>query len=215
MSNSLKPLYIVGAGGFGREVAWLAETINKEKNTWDIKGFIDDDSELWDKVIDDYHVLGGLNILEVQSSDIWCVVAVGNAAVRKRITQKLDESEHIKYATLISPDVKMGFGNTIGEGTIICAGTIITVDASIGRHNIINLSCTIGHDAELDDYVTLYPSVNVSGKVRIGNTTEVGTGTQIIQGIDICEEVILGAGAVVVEDIKEPGTYVGVPVRRV
>jgi sugar O-acyltransferase (sialic acid O-acetyltransferase NeuD family) len=102
---------------------------------------------------------------------------------------------------------------SIGEGSIICAGTIITVDISIGEHVIINLDCTIGHDDTIQDYVTLYPSVNVSGNVVVGECTELGTGMQIIQGKNIGRESIVGAGAVIVRDIPEKCTAVGSPAK--
>ena len=215
MKNDFKPLYIVGAGGFGREVIWLAETINEDNLTWEIMGFVDDDSSLWDKMIDGYNVYGGLDYLEAMDSDVWCVVAVGNAKIRKRIVDRYSKSTHIKYATLISTDTKIGIGSDVGEGSMICAGNIITVDAVIGRHNIINLDCTVGHDARLADFVTLYPSVNVSGHVHIGNTTEIGTGTQIIQGISVGSGTIIGAGAVVIRDIEDDVTAVGSPARAI
>ena len=176
MRNDLKSLYIMGAGGFGREVIWLAETINEDNLTWEIMGFVDDDSSLWDKMLDGYKVYGGLDYLEAMDSDVWCVVAVGNAKIRKGIVDRYSKFAHINYATLISPSAKIGIGSDVGEGSMVCAGNIITVDAVIGRHNIINLDCTVGHDARLADFVTLYPSVNVSGHVHIGNTTEIGTG---------------------------------------
>ena len=102
---------------------------------------------------------------------------------------------------------------TIGEGTIICAHTIITVNISIGEHVIINLDCTIGHDAIIEDYVTLYPSVNVSGFTHIGHAAELGVGMQIIQRKSIGDYSIVGAGAVVVKDIPAKCTAVGIPAK--
>lgn len=80
---------------------------------------------------------------------------------------------------------------------------------------IINLDCTLGHDDIIKDYVTIYPSVNVSGNVLIGERFEIGTGTQIIQGKVIVPDTVIGAGAVVVKDVKEKGTYVGCPVKKI
>lgn len=114
---------------------------------------------------------------------------------------------------MTDPDAKVSVRTEIGEGTIICAGNMITVDIKIGKHNIINLGCTIGHDAVLEDYVTLYPSVNVSGMVHVGHTSELGTGTQIIQGIAIGENTVIGAGTVVVKDIPSDVTAVGSPAK--
>ena len=209
----MKPLYIIGAGGFGREVAWLVERINAVSPIWDFKGFIDDNEALWNTEADGYKIQGGFSILEQSKEDVWCVLAVGNAAVRCNGINRLQPFAHIHFATLIDPSVKMGSSVTIGEGSIICAGTIITVDVSIGSHNIINLDCTIGHDAVLEDFVTLYPSANISGCVKIGTVTEIGTGAQIIQGKRIGRNTIIGAGAVVVKDIPDDVTAVGNPAR--
>ena len=49
----------------------------------------------------------------------------------------------------------------------------------------------------------------------MGECTELGTGTQIIQGKTIGANTIVGAGTVVVKDIQEPGTYVGSPARKI
>ena len=101
----------------------------------------------------------------------------------------------------------------IGEGSIVCAHTIITVNITIGKHVIVNLDCTIGHDAVLNDFVTVYPGVNISGNTDIGYASELGTGMQIIQGKKIGERSIVGAGAVVIRDIPEKCTAVGSPAK--
>ena len=119
----------------------------------------------------------------------------------------------MQFATIVDPSVILSKRVVIGEGTIICAGTIATVDISIGKHVIINLDCTLGHDDVIEDFVTIYPSVNVSGNVRVGECSEIGTGVQIIQGKKIKSNTIIGAGAVVIKNIDKPGTYVGVPAR--
>lgn len=213
MKNNLKPLYIVGAGGFGREVIWMTKTINEKSPEWNIKGFVDANDTLWSKTIDNYLVHGDLDLLEQMYAEVWCVVAVGNAKVRKRLIKRLSRCPHIRFATLISPDARIGLNSFIDEGSTVCAGTIITVDAHIGKHNILNLDCTVGHDAVLEDYVTLYPSVNVSGCVNIGTATEIGTGAQIIQGISIGSGAIIGTGAVVIRNIEDEVTAVGNPAK--
>ncbi len=209
----MKDLYIVGAGGFGREVAWLVERINAVEPTWEIKGFIDDDSTLWETEEDGYKVIGGCDYLKSLES-VYVVCAIGSATTRKAIIEKL-KSYAVDFATVIDPSVIMSSKVEIGEGCIICAGTIITVDIIIGDHVIINLDCTIGHDVVVNDYVTIYPSVNVSGNVVIGECCELGTGMQIIQGKTVVPNTIIGAGAIIVKNIEECGTYVGSPAKRV
>jgi sugar O-acyltransferase (sialic acid O-acetyltransferase NeuD family) len=209
--KDLKDLYIIGAGGFGREVAWLVERINEKQATWNLKGFIDDNQEIWGTKEDGYLVYGGCNYLK-SLNNIYAVCAVGSARIRKKIIKKFSDSQ-VKFATVIDPSVILSDKVEIGEGTIICAGTIITVDVKIGKHVIINLDCTIGHDDLIHDFVTIYPSVNVSGMVDIGERSELGTGTQIIQGKTIATNTIIGAGAVVINDCVESGTYVGSPAK--
>lgn len=209
----MKDLYIIGAGGFGREVAWIVERINSIKPTWNLKGFIDDNETLWGSTEGEYHVFGGCEYLSALE-DVYAVCAVGSSNVRKKIIEKLKDTS-VKFATLVDPSVLYSNSVKIGEGAIVCAGTIITVDVNIGDHVIVNLDCTIGHDAVIDDFVTIYPSVNVSGNVLIGECSELGTGTQIIQGKKVISNTIIGAGAIVVKDCLESGTYVGIPAKKI
>ena len=209
----MKDLYIIGAGGFGREVAWLVERINAISPSWNLKGFIDDNALLLGKRENEYKVLGDCDYL-TSLGEVYAVCAIGTAKVRKKVIDKFKNSQVI-FASLIDPSVIISEKVTIGMGTIICAGSIVTVNIKIGNHAIVNLDCTIGHDTEIEDFVTIYQSVNVSGNCRIGQCTELGTGMQIIQGKRISENCIVGAGSVVVKDLLESGTYVGCPAKKI
>lgn len=211
----MRKLYIIGAGGFGREVAWLVERINQIKPTWDMCGFLDDNTSIHGMIENNYKVLGNCDYLKEQKETVWCVCAVGSAKVRKKIVEKISAYPNVRFATLVDPDVICSESVEIKEGSIICAGTILTVNIFVGKHVILNLDCTVGHDAILDDYVTVYPSVNISGNVKVGKCVELGTGTQIIQGKQITHNSIVGAGSVVLRDITVDGTYVGSPVRKI
>lgn len=210
----MKKLYIIGSGGFGREVAWLVERINQETPTWELVGFIDDNQSTWGSSCNGYQVVGGTDVLNDIQHDVWVVCAVGAAKTRKKIVGKIANLEYVHFATLVDPSVILSNSVNVGEGTIVCAGSILTVNIDVKRHVIINLDCTLGHDDIIEDFVTIYPSVNVSGNVHVGTETELGTGSKIIQGIDISAGVILGAGAVVCKSIVEEGTYVGVPAKK-
>lgn len=123
------------------------------------------------------------------------------------------EFSNVRFVTLIDPSVIMSEWLEVGQGSIICAGSILTVNISIGKHVIVNLDCTIGHDAVIEDFCTLYPSVNLSGNTKLNNFVELGTGSQIIQGIIIEEDVIVGAGSVVVRNLPPNCTAVGSPAK--
>lgn len=209
----MEDLIIFGAGGFGREVAWAVERINKVKPTWNLLGFMDDNDDIQGTAINGYDVLG-------KSSDVgkypdsFFVCAVGAAKNKEKIVNSMKAlNPDIKFGTVIDPTAEISDYVTIGEGSIICAHALITVNIEIGSHVIVDVDSTVGHDAVLNDYVMLYPSVNVSGNTNIGKAVQIGTGAQIIQGLNIGEYSIIGAGAVVVRDIPANCTAVGCPAK--
>lgn len=209
----MKDLIIIGAGGFGREVAALATAINRKEPEWNILGFLDDNKSLKNNLINGYKVLGNLSCVE-KYRDAWFICAVGVSSIRKKIIKKLDPY-CLNYATLIDPtaiilDAESVF---IKAGTIICAGSIMTVNVDIGEHVIINISNTIGHDDKISDFCTINPGCNISGMVTLEECIDVGAGSQILQGKRICSNSVIGAGSVVTKNIDQAGTYVGVPAR--
>lgn len=209
----MKDLIIIGASGFGREVAWLVERTNKAGASWNLLGFLDDNAEIQGIQVNGYDVLGTVDDAN-KYPDACFVCAVGAAQTREKIINRVKEIKpDIEFATVIDPSVEMSGFVKIGEGTIICGHTVLTVNIDIGNHVIINLDCTIGHDAVIRDFATLYPSVNISGMANIGYCSELGTGMQIIQGKTVGDYAIVGAGAVVVRDIPDRCTAVGSPAK--
>lgn len=213
--NQLKRLIIIGASGFGREVAWLVERINDKEKTWQLMGFLDDNPDIQGKAINEYKVLGTTDDVN-KYPDAYYVCAVGASKTRERIIGRvLQILPKAQFATLIDPSAEYSNFVSFGKGSIICAHNIITVNVEIGEHVIINLDCTVGHDAVIKDFATLYPSVNVSGASEVGRGAEIGTGTQIIQCKRIEDYTIVGAGATIIRDVEDSGVYVGVPAKKI
>lgn len=206
----MRDIVIIGIGGFGREVAWLIEDINKVNKEWNIVGFVDDNEDFQGKDVNGYPILGNVDWLKEQELNV--VSAIGNPIAKKNIIKRIENSNNI-YPVLIHPSVIYSDKVSFGEGSIVCAGNIITVNINIGKHVIINLDCTIGHDAILGDYTSILPSVNVSGNVTIKECVNVGTGSTIIQGVTIGKNTVIGAGAVVVKDLPANCTAVGAPAK--
>lgn len=210
IGDDMNNIVIIGASGFGREVAWLIEN----SDNWNVKGFVDDNKDLENKSVNDYPVLGTIDFLLNVNEKTNAVVAIGNPQIRKKIVERLQSNKNISFPNIVDKDVIIDRTITLGFGNIICKGNILTTNIEIGNFNHINLSCTIGHDVQFHDYITVYPGVNISGNVIMNDCVEVGTGTKIIQGKKIVEETVIGAGSVVVKDIVENGTYIGVPAKQ-
>jgi sugar O-acyltransferase (sialic acid O-acetyltransferase NeuD family) len=210
---SKKKIVIIGAGDFGREVAYTIERINESLalgDKWDIYGFIDDDIEIQGKIIDDYPVIGTIDWLNQHKEKIYAVCSLGTGAIRKKVIDKI-QNNNVKFATIIDPEAKIFKECDIGEGSIICANSILAINTKIGKHVVINLACTLGHDDIVEDYCVINPGCNISGKVRIGKSTDLGTGTKVIQGIKIGEHTTIGAGTVVIREVPDNVVAVGVP----
>ena len=204
---------IYGAGGCGREVLMLIQQINATENCWDFVGFYDD-SVASGTVVNNYKVLGGIDELNNCLNSIAIVIAVGNPVTKKKIFQSINNT-NIFFPVLIHPGVLIGDRSivTIGGGSIITASCILTVNIKIGDHVLLNIGCTVCHDSTIKSFCSLMPAVNVSGEVMIDECVYIGTGAKIIHQINIGSNSIIGAGAVVINDIPADCTAVGVPAK--
>lgn len=210
----MKKIAVFGAGGFGREVHMLIEQINKTSPQWEFTGFFDDDAGKHNKRINNQPVLGGLDAVNSIKEELHLVFAIGNPKVKRSLVKRIS-NPLIKFPVLIHPNVLLGSPEflEIGEGTIICASNIITTNIKIGRHVILNLACTVGHDTVIEDYCSFMPTVNVSGEVLIREGVFVGTGAKIINQLEVGANSVIGAGAVVAKNIPADCTAVGVPAK--
>lgn len=203
---------VYGAGGFAREVGWLVDECPGHRAV----AFVDDDVRNQSHVLHDCPVLSVTDARrQFPSALVLC--AIGSPSAREAVAIEAT-SAGFGFATAIHPRAEMSRWIDIGEGTVICAGNILTTDIRLGRHVQINLDCTIGHDAVLEDYATLAPGVHVSGYVHIGKRAYVGTGANIINGtkdrpLIIGDDAVVGAGACVTKSVEPATTAVGVPAK--
>ena len=202
---------IWGAGGFGREVAWLIEEINKNKKKFTIIGFLDDNLALKDKGINGLEILGGIEFVEKKHS-LALTLAIGNPLHRFRIQKKLSKY-NITYPNLIHPSVSQGINNSIGIGNIFCSGCIMTVNTIIGNFCHFNLKTTIGHDCNLGDFTTSACSVDFAGYSKTGIGVYCGNQSTLLPSIFVDNFSVIGAGAVVNKNISEGSVAVGVPAK--
>ncbi len=211
MKNNLfdKKICIFGTGGMGREAFLIALALYGKQDIKNKVCFMVDD-----EYVTQNHLMG-IEIIprsEFNPKYYNVVVAIGDSYTREKIIKSLPDDT--TYITLIHPNAILSEWVTIGEGSIVTAGTILTCNIQIGKHSILNLNTTISHDCIIGHFFTAASGVNISGNCNIGNHVNLGTNASIKEKINICDNVTIGMGGVVVKDINEPGIYVGNPVKK-
>jgi sugar O-acyltransferase (sialic acid O-acetyltransferase NeuD family) len=208
--NVVKDLIIVGGGGFAREVVWLARECGAE---WNLIGILDSHTNVPEMC--GVPVLGGDEKC-LEHLDAWYVIAVGSPRIRQRIASNLSNLGVTRFATLVHPGVLHSQFVTFGEGSIICAGCILTTQITIGRHNIINLGVSVGHDTTTGDFCTISPLAAISGNVTLEDGAEIGTNATIVQGLTVTRGSLLGAGSTLAKSMESPDVIaVGSPARSI
>jgi sugar O-acyltransferase (sialic acid O-acetyltransferase NeuD family) len=206
-----KPLLIYGAGGLGREIFSFV----KDMDEWDIKGFIDDTLPV-NKNINGLRIVGDLSTLLNCEEKVSVVLAFGNPQVKCHIAQQL-QSTAIDFPVLVHPTAVIQDSQSIrlGQGSVICARSVLTTGIDLGEHVLVNLNCTIGHDCTIGDYSSIMPGSNIAGCVAIGPKVLIGSGSNIKNKVVLGEASTIGMGSVVIGDVPANTTVAGVPAKQI
>lgn len=209
----MKKLVIVGAGGFAREVLWLVQEMNKSvENPVQLQGFI---GECKEDRLGGIPVLGNDNwAFQQLDRDVRFVVAIGASDVRRKTAIRYLE-QGFRAFHLVHPGVQMADDVKLGQGSIICAGAVLTTNVQIGDFTIVNINATVGHDSVLGHFVTVHPGANVSGGVTLADNVELGSGSVVLPGVEAGEGAVLGAGGVALGSLEAGKRYGGVPAREI
>jgi len=201
----MQDVIIVGAGGQGLIVA---DILLQSREARPI-GFVSDDAESRPPEILGIPVLGTPDLLTRTPHDA-IVVAIGDNRTRRVVTERLAAAGEKVIAvrhpfTSIAPEV------TIGEGTMISAGVVITPGATIGRGVLLNTSCSIDHRSVIGDFAHVSVGGVIGANCTIGPEALIAPGAVVTSGRTVGARSTIGAGGVVVRDIGDDVTAYGVP----
>lgn len=190
-------MIVYGASGHGKVVIEILEVLGKRV----------------DFVVDDNPVLSELLGYEVRrNTGVYkeAVVAIGSCQIRKKIVEELQVE---KWVTVIHPAAIISPRAVIGEGSVVMPNAVVNSCAVIGKHCIVNTGATVDHDCKIGDFVHVAPGVHISGGVTVGDGSWIGVGACVKQGVKIGKGCMIGAGAVVVNNIPDDITAVGIPAK--
>jgi sugar O-acyltransferase (sialic acid O-acetyltransferase NeuD family) len=186
---------LIGNGGHAREVMAQME-VNLLRFVDDL--YVDNDT---------------LPLSQFDPTEHIAMVAVADSKDRYGIVERLPKET--QFFTFIHPTALLMEDVEIGEGSFIGAYSVLTTNINIGKHSILNRGNHIGHDCKIGNYFSAMPGSLISGNVKIYDCVYIGTNASIKEKVSIHSLVTIGSNAAVVKNIKEPGTYVGVPAKRI
>lgn len=207
----MKDLYIVGAGGYGREVLHIIKDIHRIQGPrWNIKGFLDDTEDPLKGKECDYGVVGTIQGYQPKENDV-LVMAIASPQAKQKLAPMLLERGAV-FETVVHPYVNLGDFNEGGQGLVISSGFGVTVNVHVGSY-VTLLDCVLGHDVEVGDYSTISTKANILGGVKIGRGVFIGANAVAAPHSVIEDGSYVGVGSVVLKKVRAGKRVFGNPAR--
>ncbi len=210
----MKSLYIVGAGGLGREVlSWALDIQRHSQPDWRLVGFLDQNKDALTDFSLPVDVVGDPGSF-VPSPDDVLVCAVGDPTVKLKLCHELEE-RGARFVSLVHPTVVMGMNCTVREGSILCPNVVLTTNVSVGKHVLVNVSATLGHDVRVGEGSTINSHSDITGHAILERGVFLGSRASILPKAQVGEFAKVGAGSVVLKRVAPHTTVFGIPARRI
>ena len=207
----MKQVYIIGAGGFGREVFEWMHDVLEDLEAHEFVGFLDDNSEALDGFDIEASVVGTIKDYSIKENDL-LICAIGDPATKRAVCEPLLESGS-QFLSLIHPSARIGRRCEIATGVVIGPGVILTCDVSVGAMVMINIMSTAGHDVSVGAWSTVSAHCDLTGGVQLGESVFMGSGARVIPQQIVGESSVIGAGSVVIRPVLKNETVFGNPAR--
>lgn len=202
-----KELILVGGGGHCKSVIDVAESAG-----YQIKGILDMPVNVGNKVLG-HSIIGTDDQIINYVDDALFIVTVGHikdATLRIKLHQRIIDAGG-NLATIVAPTAHVSRYAHLGVGTVVMHHAVVNADANIGRGCIINTFANIEHDARIGDYCHISTGAIVNGNCIVGNEIFLGSQSVVVNGIEITDGCVIGAGSLVRKNLSQKGVYSGIP----
>ena len=203
---------IFGSSGHAKS---LVDIIESDPN-FELVGFIDNLKLKGDEVLN-YKVIGEEKSLPELMSEYGFehgVVGIGENFLRSRVVEKiLKLVPNFQFINCIHKSANISKHIQMGVGNVVMAGASIKASSIVSNHSIINTNSSLGHDCNLEDFISLAPNSAVGGNCNVGKYSHIGIGASVIQKIDIGRNCIIGGGSLVNKHTESDSIYYGVPAK--
>jgi sugar O-acyltransferase (sialic acid O-acetyltransferase NeuD family) len=186
-------LLIIGAGGHGRSVAEAADL----SGAFEVVGFLDDGLSVGQTVLMG-SVLGAIASLNsYRTACDQAIVAVGNNALREKLTQQLIDGG-FDLATVIHSRAFVSPSAVVGMGSAVMAGAIVGTEAQLGIGVIVNCGAVVDHHAKVGDFGHLGVSACMAGGSVLGRNAWMQAGCALGYGVEVPAGAVLLPGTALV-----------------
>lgn len=207
----MKDIAIYGMGGFGREVACLLNSINKDNPQWNLVGFFDDGKIIGEEC--EYgKCLGGINELNSWKNPLSVAISIGKPSTIKHIVESII-NPNVDFPNIVSNDVCWFDKDSVklGKGNIITMDCQLSCNIEIGNFNVFNCRVNIGHDTRIGNFNSVMTDAKIAGACDVGDYNYIGVNAVILQGLKVGNNTTVAAGSVIMRRTKDGYTYIGVP----
>lgn len=211
-AGATRKLWIIGAGGFGREVFSMTQSARGADVEWRVAGFLNDIKDSLDG-FDGFPAIGGGTDYVPESGDVF-ICAIGDVKGRRMVCETFI-ARRAEFTNLISEGAMISGAAKLGHGIIVEAFTGIAANADVGDFTTVLGHSTIGHDVNVGRFCQISPYCDIHGWVQIGDSCLIGSHAVILTKVKIGDGATVGAGSVVISDVPAGATVFGVPAKRI
>lgn len=139
-------------------------------------------------------------------------IGIGDNTIRKELFLKL-KNYHITPENCIADHAFIAHDAGIGNGVVICPGSVIGSQACIQDNCVVNTLSSVDHDCFLGEHSQITAGVNFGGNTKAGKNTFFGIKSSTIPNITIADNVIVMAGSLICNDVPANVMVGGVPAK--